>query len=154
MTRVLRLFGSFAMLLLVISLVPTSTVVLMQAEDITTEPSVETGTRSRQEFTHTVFAEDMTGTWCPYCPSASETLKDIYNTGDYQFYFVCLIEDVNDEHGQASTLHQLGRVAEERGQLDEAEAFYLKAEAIYKHMDDPYLLDMARRSLERVRSKE
>ncbi len=53
---------------------------------------------TRQDtFTHTVFAEELTGTWCGYCPQASETLNAIYESGDYPFYFVSLIEDVNDE---------------------------------------------------------
>ncbi len=53
--------------------------------------------RTRQAFTHTVFAEDLTGTWCGNCTSASETLKAIYQSGDYPFYFVSLIEDKNDD---------------------------------------------------------
>ncbi|UCF08803.1 MAG: hypothetical protein JSW28_03680 [Thermoplasmata archaeon] len=50
-----------------------------------------------QDFTHTVLAEELTGSWCPYCPSAANTLSSIYESGDYPFYFVALIEDVNDE---------------------------------------------------------
>jgi hypothetical protein len=60
--------------------------------------SVESDTRSRQTFTHTVFAEDITAEWCVYCPGASETLNDIYNAGYYDtnFYFVCMITQDGD----------------------------------------------------------
>jgi hypothetical protein len=45
------------------------------------------------DFTHVVFAEELTGTWCQYCPSAAETLNSIYVSEDYPFYFIALIED-------------------------------------------------------------
>jgi uncharacterized membrane protein len=45
------------------------------------------------DFTHTVFAEELTGTWCQYCPSAAETLNSIYASNEYPFYFIALIED-------------------------------------------------------------
>jgi len=58
---------------------------------------------TRQSFTHTVLAEDLTGTWCQYCPAASEGLTSIYNSGDYPFYFVSLIEDVNNDANSRCT---------------------------------------------------
>ncbi len=45
------------------------------------------------DFTHTVFAEELTGSWCQYCPAAAEQLNNIYSSGDYPFYFIALIED-------------------------------------------------------------
>jgi hypothetical protein len=45
------------------------------------------------DFTHTVFVEELTGSWCQYCPSAANTLNGIYNSQDYPFYFIALIED-------------------------------------------------------------
>jgi uncharacterized membrane protein len=54
-------------------------------------------------FSHTVFVEELTGTWCQYCPSAAETLNNIYHSGDYDFYFVALIEDVNDDANERCT---------------------------------------------------
>lgn len=48
-------------------------------------------------FTHTVFIEEGTATWCTYCPSMGETLYDIYESGDYPCYFVEMIEDKNSE---------------------------------------------------------
>jgi len=49
------------------------------------------------EFTHTVFAEEGTATWCPACPNAAEALNKIYTSGDYPFYFVALVSDENND---------------------------------------------------------
>jgi hypothetical protein len=45
------------------------------------------------DFTHTVFAEECTATWCPNCPFATEALYNIYQSGDYPFYYVSLVND-------------------------------------------------------------
>jgi len=50
-------------------------------------------------FTHTVFVEEGTTTWCPNCPIAAETLYSLYNSSEYPFYFVAL---VSDKHPLAS----------------------------------------------------
>ncbi len=42
-------------------------------------------------FTHTVFAEDGTRMQCPYCPYASQALKNIYASHNYPFYYVSLV---------------------------------------------------------------
>lgn len=47
------------------------------------------------EFTHTVFIEEGTTTWCPNCPNAAEALYSLYDTGEYPFYFVALVTDKN-----------------------------------------------------------
>jgi hypothetical protein len=47
------------------------------------------------EFTHNVFIEEGTTTWCPNCPNAAEALYSLYNTSEYPFYFVALISDQN-----------------------------------------------------------
>jgi hypothetical protein len=47
------------------------------------------------DFTHTVLAEECTATWCPNCPFAAEALKNIYDSGDYPFYYVANINDMN-----------------------------------------------------------
>ena len=61
---------------------------------------------SEEQFTHVVFAEEFTATWCVYCPSAAENLMKIYEDipeepyyGD-KFFFVALITDVNDKAEQ------------------------------------------------------
>jgi thiol-disulfide isomerase/thioredoxin len=46
-------------------------------------------------FTHTVFVEEGTATWCPYCPAMAKALKNVYESGEYPFYFVALIADKN-----------------------------------------------------------
>ncbi len=47
------------------------------------------------EFTHTVFAEESTATWCPNCPMAADALYNIYQSGDYPFYYVALVDDMS-----------------------------------------------------------
>jgi len=47
------------------------------------------------DFTHTIFAEEVTATWCPNCPYAAEALYSIYQSGDYPFYYVALVDDMN-----------------------------------------------------------
>lgn len=47
------------------------------------------------DFTHTVLAEECTATWCPNCPTASEALYNVYHSGEYPFYYVSLINDMN-----------------------------------------------------------
>ncbi|MGA1822186.1 MAG: Ig-like domain-containing protein [Thermoplasmatota archaeon] len=42
---------------------------------------------------HTVFAEDATATWCQYCPSASEGLKELAG-GRNDFRFITLVDDM------------------------------------------------------------
>ena len=46
-----------------------------------------------EDFTHTVFAEEGTATWCPNCPDMANKLNNIYQSGDYPFYFVALVAD-------------------------------------------------------------
>ena len=48
------------------------------------------------EFTHTVFCEEATATWCKYCPTTAESLKNIYDTHKYPFYFVAMVADKSD----------------------------------------------------------
>ncbi|GAH97443.1 unnamed protein product, partial [marine sediment metagenome] len=47
-------------------------------------------------------------------------------------------EKLKDKHGQASTLHQLGRIAEEKRQFTEAEKWYRKSLAIAEKLQDEY----------------
>ncbi len=47
------------------------------------------------EFTHTVFIEEGTTSWCPNCPKAAEALYSIYNSSEYPLYYVALIIDKN-----------------------------------------------------------
>ena len=47
------------------------------------------------DFTHTVFVEKATATWCPGCPYSHAALKKIYASGDYPFYYTSLVGDKN-----------------------------------------------------------
>jgi len=47
------------------------------------------------EFTHNVFIEEATTTWCPNCPNAAEALYSLYNNSEYPIYFVAFISDMN-----------------------------------------------------------
>ncbi|MBN2066414.1 MAG: thioredoxin family protein [Candidatus Thermoplasmatota archaeon] len=47
------------------------------------------------EFTHAVFIEEGTTTWCPSCPNAAEALFSLYESGEYPFYFVALVINQN-----------------------------------------------------------
>ncbi len=51
--------------------------------------------RTASEFTHAVFIEEGTTTWCPSCPNAAEALYSLYESGEYPFYFVALVIDEN-----------------------------------------------------------
>ncbi len=53
----------------------------------------ETSGNGRLDFTHTVLAEFGTTSSCPHCPPVSGYLYDIYNSGDYDFYFLTLNAD-------------------------------------------------------------
>jgi glutaredoxin len=45
--------------------------------------------------THTVFIEEGTATWCPYCPAAAEGLHALYaEETDHSFYYVADIYDM------------------------------------------------------------
>ncbi len=44
-----------------------------------------------EEFTHTVFVEEATAEYCPYCPAMANALYTVYDSGDYPFYFTALI---------------------------------------------------------------
>jgi len=58
--------------------------------------ALPSGTPARGEgYTHTVLAEQATATWCPYCPAVARYLREIYDTGQYQFKYVALVSDKN-----------------------------------------------------------
>lgn len=47
------------------------------------------------DFTHTVLIEECTATWCPNCPIGSDALENVYQSGNYSFYYVSLVDDMN-----------------------------------------------------------
>jgi glutaredoxin len=60
--------------------------------DMKTQDNTGKGNR---DFTHTIFAEDATATWCSYCHYAREALDKIFTSGDYPFFYVCMVDDKN-----------------------------------------------------------
>ncbi len=49
-----------------------------------------------EELVHTVFIEEGTQTTCEYCPWVGDALYEIYNSGEYDLYYVAMIDDEND----------------------------------------------------------
>lgn len=70
----------------------------------------ETSQQTAKDFTHTVFAEECTATWCPNCPYAMEALFNIYQSGDYPFYYVSLVDDMNPIAKQRNKEYSFGFV--------------------------------------------
>ena len=50
---------------------------------------------SNQEYTHSVFVEACTQTWCPPCATAAAVMNEIYKSGEYDFHYVALVSDMN-----------------------------------------------------------
>jgi len=46
-----------------------------------------------RNFEHTVFIEEGTANWCDNCPIISDIIENLYESGNYNFYYVSLIED-------------------------------------------------------------
>lgn len=63
----------------------------MTSSDVT-QPQTKS-TSMNANFTHTVFLEEGTATWCPNCPNAAKALYSIYNSQDYPFYYIALVYD-------------------------------------------------------------
>jgi len=59
-------------------------------------------------------------------------------------------QQLGDRAGVAISLHQLGRLAEEDGDLEEAERLFIESLATFEALGSPNA-EIARRSLERVR---
>ena len=55
--------------------------------------------RDIENLVHTVFIEEGTATWCESCPVVAEILHELYDSGEYSFYYVSMVEDGNDEKG-------------------------------------------------------
>jgi hypothetical protein len=53
------------------------------------------GLRSPLESTHTVLGEYGTASWCSHCPGVCTKLDNIYQSGEYDFIYVSLVDDLN-----------------------------------------------------------
>ena len=60
------------------------------------EPDDGPGIPGGEELKHTVFIEEGTATWCINCPNVAQVIHDLYESGDYNFYYVSLIDDKNE----------------------------------------------------------
>lgn len=68
----------------------------------------ETGHNTvNEDFTHSVFLEVGTATWCPSCPYMANALDKIYTSGDYPFYFVEMVTDMNSLANQRMGAYNL-----------------------------------------------
>jgi len=61
-----------------------------------TKPDSSNSNTVTEDFTHTVFIEEGTATWCPSCPAAGEVLYSIYESGDYPFFYIAMVVDKNE----------------------------------------------------------
>lgn len=76
--------------MLMVPIAGASNILSINSKEIT-EPS----NISNEEFTHTVFVEACTQTWCPPCATAAAVMNDIYSSGTYDFNYVALVSDMN-----------------------------------------------------------
>lgn len=80
---------------LILTLLIFSTVSAQQIIEPSKSHDKEILSLNPANYTHTVLAEECTATWCPNCPTAAEALYNVYNSGEYDFYFVSLVNDMN-----------------------------------------------------------
>jgi len=68
-----------------------------------------------EDQTHTVLAEYVSKTTCPYCPPASSQLYSIYNSDDYEFNYVTFVTDKISELSLLVQPHLSTRIYDELG---------------------------------------
>jgi len=56
-----------------------------------------TVTNPVEDLEHFVLVEEATATWCVNCPAVAEILHELYESNEYNFYYVSLIEDKNSK---------------------------------------------------------
>ena len=82
--------GIVLMVLIIVPMAGASDIQSINTKDIT-----EKTISSKEDFTHTVFVEACTQTWCPPCATAAAVMHDIYSSGIYDFNYVALVSDMN-----------------------------------------------------------
>jgi hypothetical protein len=65
------------------------------ASALPSDTQTKQSNQGSRTFTHTVFAEDGTATWCVHCPYAHGSLWRIYNLGKLPMYYTALVADKN-----------------------------------------------------------
>lgn len=68
---------------------------LMIIPAVNTMASDNSSVTITRDFTHNVLVEKCTATWCPNCPYATLALENVYQSGDYPFYYVAMVDDMN-----------------------------------------------------------
>ena len=53
----------------------------------------ETKNNNQEKLIHYIFVEEGTATTCRYCPVVATIIDKLYNSGNYHFYYVSLVED-------------------------------------------------------------
>jgi len=56
-----------------------------------------TVTNPVEDLEHFVLVEEATGTWCNNCPAVADILHEMYESNQYNFYYVSLVEDKNSK---------------------------------------------------------
>ena len=51
-----------------------------------------------KEIPRYVFLEEGTTSWCEKCPSVRDILHELFESGEYKFYYVSLVEDKNENY--------------------------------------------------------
>jgi thiol-disulfide isomerase/thioredoxin len=93
---------------LIIILATVSSVNTISITNNTEIFKIKTYEQKISSFNNTVFAEECTATWCPNCPGAAEALHNIYESGDYSFYYVTLVDDMNPIAKKRNKNYDLG----------------------------------------------
>jgi hypothetical protein len=88
------------------------TAVLLISPFVAAVPALQPQTQTPSDpqptssFTHTVFIEEGTTSWCPNCPQAAEALFALYNNNtDYPFYYTALVANQQKTAGTRFSLH-------------------------------------------------
>jgi len=56
-----------------------------------------------KEYTHTVLAEEPTATWCGYCPTVATYMDNIWESYEYDWNFIALVDDMNPYADERNT---------------------------------------------------
>ncbi len=85
-------------------------IMLLMVSTVNAIPYNEEIQTTSEDFTHTVLVEECTATWCPNCPYAAEALYNIYQSGDYPFYYVALVNDMDTVANERNREYSFGFV--------------------------------------------
>jgi len=90
--RMLKILGVSIILIMLFSSATALSIVKPSNEIDVVERSAQ---GDRDPYTHTVFVEVGTATWCPSCPASNNAWHSIYGSGNYDFEYCELVVDKN-----------------------------------------------------------